>query len=192
MTDLPVLVGVGIGTPEQAVEVCEVADGVIVGSAIVRRMLEAGSTDAVGELVGEFRAALDLTAENRATIAVLGLRSPVCRLGVTPLSFTSRRRLTMNKTELVETIARRTELSKKDVDAVLTTFFDVVRAGRREGQGDPDDPGVDQDRADQRSARTGRNPQTGAEIKIPASKGVKITAGATLKAIAKGDKPAPK
>src|SRR5690606_10872132 len=47
LTDLPVLVGVGVSTPEQAVEVCEVADGVVVGSAIVRRMLETGSTDAV-------------------------------------------------------------------------------------------------------------------------------------------------
>jgi len=58
-TDLPVLVGVGIGTPEQAVEVCEVADGVIVGSAIVRRMLEQGTADAVAELVGAFRDTLD-------------------------------------------------------------------------------------------------------------------------------------
>jgi tryptophan synthase alpha chain len=58
-TDLPVLVGVGIGTPEQAVEVCEVADGVIVGSAIVRRMLEQGTADAVADLVGSFRDALD-------------------------------------------------------------------------------------------------------------------------------------
>jgi tryptophan synthase alpha chain len=58
-TDLPVLVGVGIGTPQQAAEVCEVADGAIVGSAIVRRMLETGSPDAVGELVGAFRDALD-------------------------------------------------------------------------------------------------------------------------------------
>ena len=46
-------------TPEQAVEVCEVADGVVVGSAIVRRALETGSPDAVGDLVGTFRAALD-------------------------------------------------------------------------------------------------------------------------------------
>jgi len=59
LTDRPVLVGVGISTPQQAVEVCEVADGVVVGSAVVRRMLETGSTDAVAELVGEFRAALD-------------------------------------------------------------------------------------------------------------------------------------
>ena len=55
----PVLVGVGISTPEQAVEVCEVADGVVVGSAIVRRALETGSPDAVAELVGSFREALD-------------------------------------------------------------------------------------------------------------------------------------
>lgn len=59
VTDLPVLVGVGIGTPQQAAEVCEVADGVVVGSAFVRRMLETGSAEAVAELVGEFRAALD-------------------------------------------------------------------------------------------------------------------------------------
>lgn len=59
LTDLPVLVGVGIGTPDQAAEVCEVADGVVVGSAVVRRMLETGSAEAVGELVAEFRTALD-------------------------------------------------------------------------------------------------------------------------------------
>lgn len=59
VTDLPVLVGVGIGNPRQAVEVCEVADGVVVGSAFVRRMVETGSPEAVAELVGEFRAALD-------------------------------------------------------------------------------------------------------------------------------------
>lgn len=59
VTDMPVLVGVGISTPEQAVEVCEVADGVVVGSAIVRRVLETGSPESVGDLVGSFRDALD-------------------------------------------------------------------------------------------------------------------------------------
>jgi tryptophan synthase alpha chain len=59
VTDLPVLVGVGISTPAQAVEVCEVADGVVVGSAIVRRVLETRSPEAVADLVGEFRTALD-------------------------------------------------------------------------------------------------------------------------------------
>ena len=42
VTDLPVLVGVGISTPAQAVEVCEVADGVVVGSAVVRRVARGG------------------------------------------------------------------------------------------------------------------------------------------------------
>lgn len=59
VTDLPVLVGVGISTPEQAVEVCQVADGVVVGSAVVRRALETGSSEAVADLVGSFRDALD-------------------------------------------------------------------------------------------------------------------------------------
>lgn len=59
VTDLPVLVGVGISTPAQAVEVCEVADGVVVGSAVVRKVLEEGSAEAVADLVGTFRDALD-------------------------------------------------------------------------------------------------------------------------------------
>jgi len=58
MTDVPVLVGVGVGTPEQAEEVCRVADGAVVGSAVVRRMLDGGPA-AVGELIGRFRRALD-------------------------------------------------------------------------------------------------------------------------------------
>jgi tryptophan synthase alpha chain len=59
VTELPVLVGVGVSTPAQAVEVCEVADGVVIGSVVVRRALETGSPDAVGELVASFRDALD-------------------------------------------------------------------------------------------------------------------------------------
>ncbi len=63
-TDLPVLVGVGIGSPEQAVEACSVADGVIIGSTVVRRLvhgLETGTNgaDAVRELITEYRTALD-------------------------------------------------------------------------------------------------------------------------------------
>jgi tryptophan synthase alpha chain len=59
MTDLPVLVGIGITTPEQAAEVSAVADGVIIGSAIVRRLLDGEGPDGVATLVGSFRAALD-------------------------------------------------------------------------------------------------------------------------------------
>ena len=59
VTDKPVLIGVGIGTPEQAVKVSTVADGVVVGSAIVERMLKGAGPEGVGERVAEFRAALD-------------------------------------------------------------------------------------------------------------------------------------
>ena len=53
------LVGVGIGAPDQAVEVSEVSDGCIVGSAIVQQLLDGGGPEAVGTLVAEFRSALD-------------------------------------------------------------------------------------------------------------------------------------
>tara|TARA_X000000368_G_scaffold65456_3_gene46752 strand:- start:106 stop:891 length:786 start_codon:yes stop_codon:yes gene_type:complete len=59
ITQKPVLVGVGIGTPDQAVEVSKVSDGCIVGSAIVQRLLDGGGPEAVGKLVSEFRFALD-------------------------------------------------------------------------------------------------------------------------------------
>jgi len=59
VTDLPVLIGVGVSTPEQAVEVCAEADGVIVGSALVRRLLDGGGPEAAAAFVAELRAALD-------------------------------------------------------------------------------------------------------------------------------------
>lgn len=58
-TDKPVLVGVGIGTPEQAKEVSEVADGCIVGSAIVQKLLDGEGPESVGTFVAAIRSALD-------------------------------------------------------------------------------------------------------------------------------------
>lgn len=52
--EVPVAVGFGIGTPEQAAQVGEVADGVIVGSRLVRAAGEAGSPAAAAEAVGDF------------------------------------------------------------------------------------------------------------------------------------------
>jgi tryptophan synthase alpha chain len=46
-TDLPLLVGVGIGTPEQAAATCEFADGVVVGTALVRPLLRNDPGDAL-------------------------------------------------------------------------------------------------------------------------------------------------
>lgn len=62
VTDLPVAVGIGVSTPEQAAEVAGYADGVIVGSAFVRRVLAApnptAAVAAVSELAGELVAAV--------------------------------------------------------------------------------------------------------------------------------------
>ncbi len=59
VTDKPVLVGVGIGSPAQAVEVCASADGVVIGSVVVQRMLDGGGPEGVAALVREYRTALD-------------------------------------------------------------------------------------------------------------------------------------
>lgn len=98
----------------------------------------------------------------------------------------------MNKTELVETIAVRTELSKKDVDAVLGAFWDIIAQTVAKGKDAVTIPGWIKFERVTRDPRVVRNPQTGEQMKIGKTNAVKITAGATLKAIAKGTKPAPK
>jgi tryptophan synthase alpha chain len=60
VTDKPVLVGVGVSNAEQAIEASRVADGVIMGASVVRRMIEGGS-EAVGAYIREVRTALDST-----------------------------------------------------------------------------------------------------------------------------------
>lgn len=58
ITDKPVIIGIGVSNAEQAAEVCQVADGVIVGSAVIRQVLESG-VDAAIEFVAELRTGLD-------------------------------------------------------------------------------------------------------------------------------------
>jgi tryptophan synthase alpha chain len=58
-TDLPVCVGIGVSTPEQAAEVCQVADGVVVGSALVRRLLEGEGPEGAASFVASLRSGLD-------------------------------------------------------------------------------------------------------------------------------------
>lgn len=58
-TDTPVLLGVGISTPEQAAAAARTADGVIVGSALVGRLLAGAGAEEAAGFVGELRAALD-------------------------------------------------------------------------------------------------------------------------------------
>ena len=59
ITDRPVLIGIGVSNGDQAAEVAAVADGVIVGAALVRRILEGRGPEGVGRFVGELREALD-------------------------------------------------------------------------------------------------------------------------------------
>ena len=59
LTDLPLLLGVGIGTPDQAREASAFSDGVVVGSALMSRLVD-GDRPGTLELVREFRAALPL------------------------------------------------------------------------------------------------------------------------------------
>lgn len=86
----------------------------------------------------------------------------------------------MNKTELVAAMAERTELSKKDAEAALKAFTDVVAEELRKGE-KIQLVGFGTFEVSERQARTGRNPQTGAEMTIPASKAPKFKAGKALK-----------
>ncbi len=59
VTDLPVCIGIGVSDAEQAAEVCAEADGVVIGSALVRRLLEGGGPEEAGEFVAGVRRRLD-------------------------------------------------------------------------------------------------------------------------------------
>ena len=87
----------------------------------------------------------------------------------------------MNKKELVEAIAKKTELSKKDVAAVLDGFTEAVTKELKKKEGKVQLVGFGTFSVAERAARTGRNPQTGKQIKIKAVKTPKFKAGATLK-----------
>jgi tryptophan synthase alpha chain len=62
LTDCPVCIGIGVSTPAQAAQACADADGVVVGSAIVRRLLDGVGPEGVGEFVGSLRAGMDAGA----------------------------------------------------------------------------------------------------------------------------------
>lgn len=86
----------------------------------------------------------------------------------------------MNKGELVDAIAEGAGLSKADADRALNAFIDAIQnAVARDDKVTL--PGFGSFSRTQRSARTGRNPQTGAPVDIPASKAPKFTAGAKFK-----------
>jgi len=58
-TDLPVVMGFGIATPDQAAAAAAQSDGVVVASALMRERLDGASPEQLGDRVARFRAALD-------------------------------------------------------------------------------------------------------------------------------------
>ena len=86
----------------------------------------------------------------------------------------------MNKTELIAAMAEKTELTKKDTERALKAFIDVVTDELKQGE-KVQLVGFGTFEVRQRAARKGRNPQTKAEIKIPASKAPVFKAGKALK-----------
>jgi DNA-binding protein HU-beta len=91
-----------------------------------------------------------------------------------------RRSSYMNKTELIAAIAEKTELSKKDAEKAVKAFTDVVVEELKKGE-KIQLVGFGTFEVSERAARTGRNPQTGAEMNIPASKAPKFKAGKAFK-----------
>ncbi|MGZ7087388.1 MAG: tryptophan synthase subunit alpha, partial [Ilumatobacteraceae bacterium] len=58
ITDMPVLIGVGVSNAAQARQAVQVADGVVMGASVIKRFLDGGA-DAVGDYIAEVRAAID-------------------------------------------------------------------------------------------------------------------------------------
>jgi DNA-binding protein HU-beta len=86
----------------------------------------------------------------------------------------------VNKTELISQVAEKTNMTKKDatqaVDAVLDTITEALKAGEKVQL-----IGFGNFEVRERAARKGRNPQTGKEIDIPASKVPAFKPGKALK-----------
>lgn len=91
----------------------------------------------------------------------------------------------MNKQDLINQVAEETQLSKKDVGAVIESVFGAIKTTLAKGE-EAAFVGFGSFKASERAARKGRNPQTGDEIDIPASIAVTFKAGKALKDAANG------
>jgi DNA-binding protein HU-beta len=86
----------------------------------------------------------------------------------------------MNKADLVNAVAEKTGLTKKDAAAALEAFMEAVSGGLKKGKSITL-TGFGTFAVAKRSAREGRNPQTGEKIKIPAKKVPKFKPGKALR-----------
>lgn len=86
----------------------------------------------------------------------------------------------MNKQELISQIANSSKVSKSDASKIVDTFIDVITKSLKKKQ-EVRLTGFGTFTTSQRKATTGRNPRTGATIKIPASTQPKFRAGKSLR-----------
>ena len=86
----------------------------------------------------------------------------------------------MNKAELIEAIAKKAELSKKDSENALNAAIEAITAALKDGD-KVSMVGFGTFETKTRAARIGRNPKTKAEIEIPASRVPGFKAGKALK-----------
>ncbi len=94
----------------------------------------------------------------------------------------------MNKAELINAVAEKADLSKKDTELAVNAVIDVITAALKKGD-KVQLVGFGGFEVKSRAARTGRNPKTKEPIKIPASKVPVFKAGKALKdAVAKKKK----
>ncbi len=88
----------------------------------------------------------------------------------------------MNRAELVEILATRNGLSKVTANAVLDTLIETIQTAVKKGNA-VQLVGFGTFKSAKRAARVGKNPATGAALKIPASTVPKFVAGAKFKAV---------
>lgn len=86
----------------------------------------------------------------------------------------------MNKSELISEVASKAAMTKKDVEKVVNALFETIEGALKNGE-KVQLVGFGTFEVRERKARTGRNPQTGAEITIPAARVPAFKAGKALK-----------
>ena len=86
----------------------------------------------------------------------------------------------MNKAQLIEAVAKHAELTKVDAENALNSALEVIKKSVKKGE-DVTLIGFGTFTKSKRKARLGRNPQTGKEIKIPATTVPKFRAGREFK-----------
>ncbi len=91
----------------------------------------------------------------------------------------------MNKSQLINTVAEKSGLKKKDADAAVNAFFEALEEALVAGE-KVQFFGFGNFSVEERGERKGRNPATGETITIPASKQVKFAPASTLKAKVNG------